>query len=540
MERQCIPASELPHTSLLYTTFLTDFSRVSGFYAHTPDLNAILRSAGEVRLDYSRRRSVVDVLRNQNRTFGGDEATARNLDRLADGAVAVVTGQQVGLFGGPAYSVYKALTAIRLANDLTARGTNAVPVFWLATEDHDLAEVNHCFFGKRGSLERFELSTTGMEGRRVGEILLGEAVRELSSRAAGILEGAAREEVAKWITESYLPEETLGSAFAKLMTRIFAGRGLIFLNPLSPELHRLSARTMLDAVKEHQSLAQELVARADELDAAGYHAQVKVIEQSTLVFRIVDGKRVALRPANGGFVAGSKVESAEETWKAIETHPEEFSPNALLRPVIQDTLLPTVAYIGGPAEIAYHAQASVIYKKLLGRAPVILPRAGFTLVPGYIANLLKKYKLDARDLFAGRRQFRSRLEAEALPEALSSRFAEGEKAVQELLERLREPLSKLDQTLVGALDTVAEKMLYQFNGLRAKAGRAEAFRSGVLNTHENEIASLLLPNDELQERSLSMLTFLATEGVKLLDLLDEHIKIGTGEHCIVRLLPPGN
>jgi bacillithiol biosynthesis cysteine-adding enzyme BshC len=535
MECSCIPASELPHTTLLYTTFLTDFSRVSDFYAHPPDINGILRSVGEVRLDASLRRSVVDVLRNQNRAFGGDEATLRNLDRLGDGAVAVVTGQQVGLFGGPALSIYKALTAIHLANDLTKRGTNAVPVFWLATEDHDLAEVNHCFFGKRGGIERFDLTTPGLEDRRVGEILLGEAVRELASRAAGILEGAAREDAARWIIESYLPEETFGSAFAKLMTRIFAGRGLIFLNPLSPELHRLSARTMLQAVKEHKSLAQELVARSAELERAGYHAQVKVTEQSTLVFRMVDGRRTALRPANGGFAAGSKTESAEDTWKAMETHPEEFSANALLRPVIQDTLLPTVAYIGGAAEIAYHAQASIIYKKLLGRAPAILPRAGFTLVPEHIANLLKKYKLDARDIFAGRRQFRSRLEAEALPEALSSRFADGEKSVRELLEGLREPLSRLDQTLAGALDTAAEKMLYQFNGLRAKAGRAESFRSGVLNTHENEIASFLLPNDELQERSLSMLTFLAADGGKLLDLLDSLIKIGTGEHCIVHL-----
>ena len=210
----------------------------------------------------------------------------------------------MGLFGGPAYSVYKALTAIHVANELTARGTNAVPVFWLATEDHDLAEVDHCFFGTRGGLERFDLSTPGAEARRVGEIRLGEAIRELSSRAAGILEGATAAEVAGWISDCYRPEETFGSAFAKLMTRIFAGRGLIFLDPLSPELHRLSAKTMLRAIKEHEVLARELVARSGALERAGYHAQVKVAEQSTLVFRIVDGQRVALRPKDGGFVAG--------------------------------------------------------------------------------------------------------------------------------------------------------------------------------------------------------------------------------------------
>jgi bacillithiol synthase len=249
MECTRIPPAEMPHTTALYNNFLTDFPRVSEFYAHSPDINGISQSAGEIRIEDSVRRGVVEVLREQNQVFGGDEHTFRNLDRLRDGAFAVVTGQQVGLFGGPAYSVYKALTAIHLARELTAKGTNAVPVFWLASEDHDLAEVDHCFLAKRGGLERFDLSTPGTSDRRVGEIPLGEAVRELSARAAGMLEGAFAEEAAGWLAESYRPEETFGSSFAKLMTRIFAGRGLIFLDPLSPELHRLSAPTMLRAVK---------------------------------------------------------------------------------------------------------------------------------------------------------------------------------------------------------------------------------------------------------------------------------------------------
>jgi len=254
-----------------------------------------------------------------------------------------------------------------------------------------------------------------------------------------------------------------------------------------------------------------------------------------LVFRIVDGQRVAIRPKNGGFVAGNIQESFEETLKAAEHHPEQFSANALLRPVIQDTLLPTIAYIGGPAEIAYHAQTSVVYKRLLARAPAILPRAAFTLVTSHVANLLKKYNVDVRDVFAGRQKLRPKMEAEVLPRELTERFAEGERKLQGLLEALREPLAKLDQTLAGALDTAAEKMLYQFNGVRSKAGRAEGFRTGVLDSHEREITSLLLPNNELQERSLSPLPFLAANGVELLDQLDRNITIGTGEHCILGL-----
>jgi bacillithiol biosynthesis cysteine-adding enzyme BshC len=537
MECSWISPAELPGTTRLYSTFLSDFARVSDFYRHPPSATGIDEAAREIRLEDTVRRAVVDVLRNQNRTFGGDDSTTRNLDRLRDGAFAVVTGQQVGLFGGPAYSIYKALTAIHVARELTERGVNAVPVFWLATEDHDLAEVDHCFIPKRGGFERLDLATSGLADRRVGDIRLGEAARGLSAQLAALLEGSWAEEVCRWITGSYAPEESFGSSFGKLMTRIFAGRGLIFLDPMSRELHRLSSPTMLRAVKEHQALAAELVARSEALEKAGFHAQVKVTEQSTLVFRIVDGQRLALRAANGGFAAGNKTESIDETLKAVDEHVEDFSPSALLRPVIQDTLLPTIAYIAGPAEVAYHAQTSLIYKKLLGRAPAILPRASFTLVPSHVSNLLKKYNLDAREILQGRHKLRARLEAEALPQALSARFDDGEQAIKALVEGLREPLTKLDQTLVGALDTASEKMRYQLNGLRAKAGRAEGFRTGILNAHENEIASWLLPNNALQERSFGLLTFLAAEGLDLLDHLDRHIKVGTGEHCFLFLQP---
>ena len=538
MECHRISPVELPGTTRLYFSFLSDFERVSEFYSHPPTANGIDAAAREIRLEDSVRRAVVEVLRKQNLAFGADDATARNLDRLRDGAVAVVTGQQVGLFGGPAYSIYKALTAVHVARELTGRGVNAVPVFWLATEDHDLAEVNHCFLPKRGGIERLDLAVSGVADRRVGDILLGEAVHGLTAQAAALLEGSWSEEIARWIAEAYAPGESFGSSFGKLMTRIFAGRGLIFLDPMSPELHRLSLPVLLRAVKEHREIASELVARSEALEKAGFHAQVKVTAQSTLVFRVVDGQRLALRASNGGLAAGSKTESLGDTLKALEARPEDFSPSALLRPVIQDTLLPTVAYIAGAAEVAYQAQTSLVYKKLLGRAPVILPRASFTLVPSTVSNLLKKYNLDVRDILQGRHKLRARLEAEALPQALSARFDDGEQAIKALVEGLREPLTKLDQTLLGALDTAAEKMLYQFNGLRAKAGRAEGFRTGVLNTHENEIVAALLPNNELQERSCGLLTVLAAEGPELLDHLDEHIRTGTGEHCFLFLDPP--
>ncbi len=537
MDCSCISPTDLPGTTRLYSTFLSDFPSVSNFYRHSPTAAGIDEAVREVRIEESVRHAVVDVLRKQNREFGSDERTTQNLDRLRDGAVAVVTGQQVGLFGGPAYCIYKALTAIHVARELNGRGVNAVPVFWLATEDHDLAEVNHCFVPKRGAFQRMDLPPSGLTDRRVGDVRLGDEIRALTAQLDSLLEGSWAHEIARWISESYTPEDTFGSAYGKLMARIFAGRGLIFLDPMSPELHRLSLPMMKRALVEHKELAAELVARSAALEKAGFHAQVKVAEQSTLLFRIVNGQRVAIRPVKEGLEAGGKTESLEVTVKALEARPEDFSPSALLRPVMQDSLLPTVAYIGGAAEVAYQAQTSLVYEKLMGRAPAILPRASFTLVPSHIASLLKKYNLDPKEILQGRHKLRARLEAEALPEALTTKFEEGEQVIKNLLEGLREPLKKLDQTLLGALDTASEKMLYQFHGLRTKAGRAEGFRTGVITTHENEIASSILPNNALQERSFGLLTFLASEGPGLLDFLDSHIKAGTGEHCFLHLQP---
>src|SRR5579872_2444652 len=194
MDCSWIAATDLPGTTRLYSSYLSDFSHVSEFYFHPPNSTGIDDAARELRLDGAVRRDVVDVLRRQNQSLGAGEATSRNLDRLRDGAVAVVTGQQVGLFGGPAYSVYKALTAVHVANELTARGVNAVPIFWLATEDHDLAEVDHCFIPKRGGFERLDLATSGQPERRVGDVRLAENISALSAQVAALLEGPAAEQ----------------------------------------------------------------------------------------------------------------------------------------------------------------------------------------------------------------------------------------------------------------------------------------------------------------------------------------------------------
>ncbi|MGA7917342.1 MAG: bacillithiol biosynthesis cysteine-adding enzyme BshC [Candidatus Acidiferrales bacterium] len=531
METHCISFREIPQTTKLFATFLEDFGRVARYYGHLPSIAGVAAAAKEVRLDPEVRRGVVEVLREQNLRFGGtaelDPETARNLERLANGAVAIVTGQQVGLFTAPAYSFYKAMTAAAYAQELTRQGIEAVPVFWVATEDHDLAEINHAAWTTRTGLAEFAMPVgEGEEGRRVGEITLGAAIAAPVVTAVDTLEGPYAGDVARALRESYTPDETYGSAYAKLVARLVAGRGIILLDPLDARLHRFAAGVYRRALDEADSLRDALLARSKELERGGFHAQVKVARESTLLFYNVDGLRQPLRQRNGKFFAGSATFTAEELRAAIERAPEAFTPNVLLRPVVQDTLLPTAAYIGGPAEIAYMAQAQLVYQQLLGRMPAMLPRASFTIIEQPIARLLKKYGLNFRDMLRGRQYLRARMEVQSLPRGLGSRFEKDEKSLRKLLEAYRKPLERLDGTLKGALALSERKMLHQFLNLKRKAGRAENFRTGVLDRHERMLIDALYPHRGLQERTLSALPWLAAYGPEFLDDIAELSAVG--------------
>lgn len=540
MEPHCLAFRELPHTTKLFSTFIDDFSRVDRYYAHPPTESGVLAAAREVRIAPETRRVVVEVLREQNQRFGAgsaiDVATASNLDRLAAGAVAIVTGQQVGLFSGPAYSIYKAVSVLRWAETITRRGVDAVPIFWLATEDHDLAEVNHSDWNTRAGLAHYELPERNEDdGKRVGEVALGDGVKSLVEKAAESLEGSFAEEAASALRESYTPGDTYGSAFGKLMARLLAGRGIILIDPLDARLHRLAAGVYRGALDQADSLRDALLARSKDLDRSGYHAQVKVTRETTLLFYNVDGRRQPLRRHNGNFSAGKASFTPDELRAAIEKSPEAFTANVLLRPVIQDTILPTAAYIGGPAEIAYMAQAQVAYKALLGRMPVMLPRAGFTLVGPGVARLLKKYGLDVRDVLRGRQHLRSKMEQKSLPRALVRRFETDEKALKKVMNFYRKKLEKLDHTLVGALDSTERKILYQFTKLKGKAGRAETFRTGVLGMHERLLLDALYPHHDLQERTLCALPIIAANGPQFFDELGQAADIASPQHHILFL-----
>ena len=534
MKSHCLPFSQIPHTTRLFADFLSYTPKVRAFYPHSPRFADWLREESS-RLNYDsvRRERVAAILERQNQAWGASPKTLDNVARLRAGACAVVTGQQVGLFGGPLFSIFKALTAVKLADEANSTGVDCVPVFWLATEDHDLAEVNHVAIpGQDASLQTLLAPTQGLPDAPVGAVTFGPEIEPMVEAAAALLGSS---ESSNLLRNCYRAGETFGSAFARLFSQWFADWGVILLDASDPELHQLAEPIYRAAVERAVELDGALLARGEALEAAGYHQQVKVTPSTTLLFALRHGSRVPVhrRAAAGEFVIAEEKVSAPELLRRIGAGPQDFSPNVLLRPVVQDYLLPTLAYTGGAAEVAYFAQAAVVYQALLGRTTPVLPRYSASVIEAKPQALLERYGLTLPDLFHGAEQVRQILAERTLPQELQRAFDQGEAAVEKSIALIRDALARLDKTLVESATHAGEKMHYQLSQLRSRAARAESRQTEILARHAELLSNTLFPNKTLQEREIAGVYFMARHGAELLHQLYQGIHTDCLDHQVV-------
>lgn len=539
MKAECLPFSQIPHTIRLFADFLTYSADVQRFYHRSPHFREWLKQETPNHAYPSERRQrVADILERQNRAFGSSSKTHANISRFRNGACAAVTGQQVGLFGGPTFSLYKALTAVRLAEQAQAAGVDCVPIFWLATEDHDFEEVNHTFlFGPEGGLEIVEVSSSGPKDAPVGTVRFSAEIEKVVEVAANLL-GAG--ELADILRETYRPGETLGSAFAKLFARLFGEWGVILLDAGDPEIDAIAEPLYRSAIERASELDEKLLERGKELESAGYHQQVKVTESTTLLFMFRDGVRVPVhRHGNGDgetqFKVGEEKLSRSKLLEKIASDPQNFSANVLLRPVVQDYVLPTLVYTGGSAEVAYFAQVAVVYQELLGHVTPIVPRFSATIIEAKSQRLMERYGLSIPDLFRAPDALRELLAARALPPDLQEAFDQAKSAIENSLSAIRASLERLDATLVDAAKNTEEKVSYQLGQLQARAARAELRQTEVLARHAEFLNNALYPSKALQERELAGVAFLARHQLNLLRDLYSLIHTDCLDHQVVRL-----
>ena len=524
MSTECIPIATLPHTTKLFRDFLAmgegANSPVRAWYGAEPLGSAWMKPAAAS----THASALADALEMQSRAFGAGKATLANIAKLRAGARAVVTGQQVVLLGGPLLTLLKAAAAVARARQATMEtGVEHVPIFWLATEDHDLEEVDQVSLLSKNAVETLRMGDMQFPGIAMpaGDVILQGHVVALLDRANDLLHHAPicdllRECYASHSANNAAP--TFASAFARLITRLFASHGLIVMDAAGREFHALGASTLRFAIEHAGELEAALLARSVELEAAGYHAQVLVKHGSSLLFLIseVEGaqNRQALhRDPDGSWKAGSGNSAAsystDELLAILDSAPERLSPNVLLRPVFQDTVLPTTAYVGGPAEVAYFAQSAVLYQRILGRITPVLPRLSATLIEPPIGAMMAQHEVSLSDAMLPVEELAQRLAARALPIEAKRRLAEAGNALDEALAAAQEVLAALDPSLARSAEVSASKMRYQMDRLRRLAATTEMQREASLRKHAEAIALHLFPNAHLQERALAGVWFLA-------------------------------
>lgn len=523
MGAHCIRHTELPHTSKLFADYLYDFERAAKYYDHRPfGLESFRQSASAIHYPDDRRAALAAAMERLN-------PGSPLLEKLATpGTVAVLTGQQVGLLSGPAYTLYKALAAVKLAAHLAAHGVPAVPIFWLATEDHDLAEINHVWLFDSGQ-HPFSVQADGENKLQmpVGNLEAGSLPLEpLNGNLHEFPFGGA---VAAMIADAYRPGRTYGEAFRQLLRSLMGPMEILFVDPLDPAIRQIAAPFLERAVLKAATLKQQVIARSEELVGSGYHAQVHVEPDTSFLFLLRDGRRLTLHEKDGEFAAVD----THFTAAGLAADATHLSPNALLRPVTQDWIFPTVAYIGGPAELAYMAQSQVLYHTLLGRMPVVVPRAGFTLLDNRAVKLMERYGVTLPDAFHGSQHLHDHIARALIPPTLMDSYRQTRASVQQELDRLQTNLAAFDPTLVAALKKSCAKILYQLSKNERKIARETIRRDERATAAAAYLSDLLFPQKHLQERFYSIVPFLARHGVDLVSRIYENVQLDCPDHQLL-------
>jgi bacillithiol biosynthesis cysteine-adding enzyme BshC len=539
------PAEVLPfeafHQPLspLFLDYLAARPRVVPFMGDAGfDLRALAAAAERAVALPRSRDAVASALARQQEDRGATHAADEARRLVRSETVAVVTGQQAGLFGGPLFVLHKALATLGIARRLGEKtGRPVVPVFWVASEDHDFAEVRSvCVIDGSGTIRHLRYAPHEEPvGQPAFRIVLDDTITRLVGELGEALPASpSREEIVGIVAECYRPGETLSGAFARLLSRLLPE--LVVLDPSDPALKKVMAPVLAREVAESSPTSRLAMEAGAALLAAGYHQQVPVRAGFVNLFVLADGERRALALTDSELeVRGPGTRwTIPEALRLIETNPEIWSPNALLRPLAQDTMLPTAAYVGGPAEIAYHAQIGSVYAHFGVPRPALVPRPSVTLVESAQGRALDAEDLSLPDLAEDPEVIVARWAREAYPE-VEEAFARARGSIEREMSAVEEALAALDPTLRGAATSARGRTLHQVHGLHEKAMRALKKRDQGRASRLRRTRDALFPGGSFQERGIGLLGPLSRHGRALVEELEERVDPFARGHQVVRL-----
>ncbi len=535
-----IPYDRLPHQPGLFLKYVSLSDDALRFSQRRPKLTELAQMAGEISAGAFPRTEMAEIVLRQNEGFGITDSVRESIANLSKpGSVAILTGQQAGLFTGPALTIYKALTALRLSEHLRQRGFNSAAVFWIASDDHDLAEITRLGIpeiggGIRTMDARLPLFTTAdVPARPVGSIRLPESIHQVIEAYCQSVAGERSEALRDMLAAAYQPGATFAEAFGRLMATVLKDRGLILFDPRDKEAKKLAAPTVKRALNEAREIRASLTERNLSLQDSGFQPQVSVLPRSSLVFLEDESARRLLSTGDEGFVlkdTGKRFTVVELT-DFLDRHPEQFSPNVLLRPLVQDHLFPTVAYVGGPAEVSYFAQTDVLYRRYGRPAPVIWPRAGFTVVDDAAEMTLMRHGLQVEQCFTREDRIFRRILTER-PDASERLLAEIKEGIRHSFEEFRPALVALDSSLGPAADTIERKLLHRTGSLETNFFHYAMSQDDSFRKEVSHLLDCCFPNGNLQERGIGVPYLIGQHGDRFLDALFEAIDLECPAHWI--------
>lgn len=490
---------------------------------------------------------LIDILKRQNVTFGGNELTASNIEFLSgEGTFSVVTGQQVGLYTGNLYTILKTVTAIKLANQLKKKFSefNFVPVFWLESEDHDLEESNHInLINKQNELVRIgfenETSEAG-EGEKknlkpVGSIKFDSMISSLNEQLKNtLIDTDFKQKLIERVNSFYCEGNDYKTAFAQFLNWIFKDYGLVFIDCGDKEIKKLLSPIFEKELNTSPKMCEAIISTSAELEK-NYDLQVK--PKVINLFFIHNGNRLLIEPReNNRFALRNSKRRFEhdELLNILSESPELFSPNVVMRPICQDYLLPTVAYVGGPAEISYFAQLKPAYEHYELTMPIIYPRVSATVLESKINKFLKNYDIKFEDIFHHKKLV-SKVVDKLSEIKIDDEFTKFQDDFNTIFYDMKQMTTKIDKTLLNSVDNIKEKLIQNLDMFKNKLVNAQAQKSDTTTGQIDKVTNNIYPDSTLQERTINVTYFLNKYDDAFIRKLFEELKIDEFKHQVIEM-----
>ncbi len=543
MQAKAIPVTA---KNRLFKDYVTDFNQVREFYQI--DFRNEWQKAIDQRRQFKyHREELSDLILSQHKKWDADDKTTQNIEKLkSENTLAIVTGQQAGVFGGPLYTIYKTITILKLSRWLEREFPEHqfVPIFWMEVNDNDFEEINSIHYFTRGNeIRKLTLEESPQDALKpIAARHIDEQIQQWRKMLdEDFFDTEFKKDVITTFFSCYQPQENFADAFARLLLKLFGQHGLILFDPSDSSLGSFVKPLYQKALQSTTQVAKTVRERTEALDQSGYAAQIQFRPQQTMLFYhdqqqgriridINDEGEFALK-----YPEGYSDMKRDELLKECEETPAKFSPNVALRPIAQDFILPTVAYVAGPAEIAYFGQLEALYRLFDIPMPVIYPRHQLTLVEGKIQKIIEKYDLDYTQILDGEPDFIEKTLQQGPSKKVFEGIESAEFKITEALETLSGLLEEIDPTLLNTLKKTRNNIQGNFNKLSSKITRSLEEKNKTQVRQLERALMYLMPDSTHQERLMNIIYYYIKYGSNFIEELYEALPEKTDQHYIVEL-----